>query len=124
MNNQFALVTVRTSSTRFPNKCLHYIVNEISAIQVVIRRAKIIGCPVILATTEDNSDDVLVDIAKDEKIEYFRESIKNKIYRWARCFERYNISEAILVDGDDPTFDYKVGARALEQLKSNTSDCI
>ena len=55
--------------------------NDLSMIMIVIRRAKKIGCQVILATSEDTSDDRLIDIAKSENIAYFRGSLKNKIHR-------------------------------------------
>ena len=118
MNQSFALVTVRTASTRLPNKCLQKIIDDITAIQVVIRRTKRIGCNVILATSISSSDDPLIKIAASEGIKYFRGSEKNKIKRWADCFSEYNINNAILVDGDDLTFDYNIAKRALDLLKN------
>ena len=115
-SNSFALVTVRMSSTRLPGKCLQPIAGEVSLLQVVIRRAKKIGYPVILATTDDPSDNELEEVAKAEGIECFRGALRNKIRRWHDCFEKYDISHGLLVDGDDPTFDYNVGSRALETL--------
>lgn len=123
-NNSYALVTVRMSSTRLPEKCLQPIVDNLSLIQVVIRRAKMLGCPVVLTTTNDSSDDQLVDIARQEKVDFFRGALNNKIKRWADCFQKYNISEALLVDGDDPTFDYNVGARALALLQEGQGEII
>lgn len=122
--NPYALVTARSTSTRLPNKCFQLITGELSSIQVVIRRAKKIGCPVILATTEDPSDDRLEKIAIKENISCFRGAVKNKIRRWADCFRNYNISEGLLVDGDDPTFDYYVGYRALNQLQKGETDMV
>lgn len=122
--SSYALVTARSTSTRLPNKCFQPIADDISVIQVIIRRAKKIGCPVILATTEDPSDDRLEEIASKENILCFRGAVKNKIKRWADCFAKYNISEGLLVDGDDPTFDYNVGARALSQLRERKSDMV
>ena len=124
MKNYYALVTIRTSSKRLPQKCLQPIADDVALIQVVIRRAKKIGCPVILATTNDRSDNVLEDIAKYEGIECFRGALNNKIRRWHDCFEKYDISHGLLVDGDDPTFDYNVGRRALETLREDGVDLI
>ncbi len=120
----YALVTARSTSTRLPNKCFQLITDELNTIQVIIRRAKKIGCPVILATTEDPSDDQLAEIALKEGIACFRGAVKNKIRRWADCFSEFDISEGLLVDGDDPTFDYNVGARALEQLRQGGTDMV
>lgn len=122
--NSYALVTVRSASARLPDKCFQLITDEVSVIQVVIRRAKKIGCPVILTTTEDPSDDRLEEVSFKEDILCFRGAVKNKIKRWADCFYKYNITEGLLVDGDDPTFDYNVGARALDQLRRIRSDAV
>ena len=122
--NSYALVTARSTSTRLPNKCFQLITDDLSIIQVVIRRAKKIGCPVILATTEVPSDDRLEEISFKEDILCFRGAVKNKIKRWADCFHKYSITEGLLVDGDDPTFDYNVGARALGQLRKGETDMV
>ena len=94
---------------------------DLTTIQVVIRRAKKIGCPVILATTDDSSDNSLAALAEKEGIHCFRGAVKNKIKRWADCFNEYGIEFGLLVDGDDPTFDFNVGFRALQKL--GTGDC-
>ena len=124
MNQSFALVTVRVASTRLPKKCLLVIIDDITAIQVVIRRAKKIGCTIILTTSVASSDDPLIEIAKKENIQYFRGSKKNKIKRWADCFTHYDIDNAILVDGDDLTFDYNVAKRALNLLQNGNIDFV
>ena len=124
MNQSFALVTVRVASTRLPKKCLQVIIDDITAIQVVIRRAKKIGCTIILTTSVASSDDPLIEIAKKENIQYFRGSEKNKIKRWADCFTHYDIDNAILVDGDDLTFDYNVAKRALNLLQNSNIDVV
>ena len=103
-----AIVTVRALSTRLEKKCFKTLYNDLSMITIVIRRAKKIGCQVILATSEDSSDDRLIDIAKSENIAYFRGSLKNKIHRWRHCFCEYQLSHAILIDADDPTFSYSL----------------
>src|SRR5262245_61274525 len=117
MSRPFALVTVRTSSSRLPEKCLQPIAEGLECVRVVLRRARLVGCPVILATTDDPSDDRLEVVAREEGASCFRGPARNKIRRWAECFEAHDVSEGLLVDGDDPTFDYRVGARALDLLR-------
>lgn len=118
------MVTVRMNSTRLPGKPLQPIAGDVAAIQVVIRRAKKIGCPVVLATTLDASDDPLAAIAKHEDVACFRGAVKNKIRRWSDCFKEFGASAGLLVDGDDPTFDYNVGVRAIEFLRTTHADLI
>lgn len=125
LNNKFAaIVTVRSTSSRLKNKCFQPLFEDISMIQIVIRRAKKIGCQVILATSEDASDDKLVEIAKSENVLHFRGSLKNKIHRWHQCFLQFNLEYGVLIDADDPSFSFTVAKRALIQLKNNKSEII
>ncbi len=116
-----AIVTVRNSSTRLPNKAIMEINENVKAIDIVIKRAKKTGLPVIIATSTNSQDDVFVNIAKEHDIEIFRGSLLNKIKRWKDCFTEFNIDNALLVDGDDLSYDYDIAQRAMRQLKSSIS---
>ena len=76
------LVTVRTSSTRLPQKCLLPF-GEGSVIEHVVRRARHFAIRAIICTSTDPSDDVLEQIAAREGVECFRGSLLNKMRRWA-----------------------------------------
>ena len=119
-----SIITVRNSSKRLPNKAILKIKNDITAVEVIIERAKKIGFPVILATSIDNSDDILFKLGKKHRIEVFRGSLLNKIKRWNDCFNKYEIKEALLIDGDDLCYDYDIGIRAMNQLNSTNNDVI
>ena len=77
MGKSAALITVRSGSTRLPNKCFKTITEDLSAIQIVIRRVKKVGCKVILCTSEDSQDDALSHLAKIEKLNALED--RNKI---------------------------------------------
>jgi len=119
-----AIITVRNSSKRLPNKAIAKIKNDTTAVEVIIERAKKTGYQVILATSTHNSDDILYELGKKHKIEVFRGSLLNKIKRWYDCFNKYNIKEALLIDGDDLCYDYDIGIRAMNQLDSSCNDVI
>lgn len=124
-NDKFAaIVTVRSTSSRLKNKCFQPLFEDISMIQIVIRRAKKIGCQVILATSEEPEDDRLIEIANAENISYFRGSLKNKINRWHYCFLKFNLSHAMLIDADDPSFSFTTAKRALIQLSESKLEII
>jgi len=57
-----AIVTVRNSSTRLPNKAIMKIKGDIRSIDIVIQRAKQTGFPVIIATSIHESDDEFEEI--------------------------------------------------------------
>ena len=54
--NYAAIVTVRALSTRLEKKCFKKLHEDLSMVQIVVERAKKIGCKVILATSSDTSD--------------------------------------------------------------------
>ena len=119
-----AIVTVRNSSSRLPNKAIMNIKDNLRSIDIVIKRAKQTGFPVILATSISETDDIFESISNEHKIEFFRGSLLNKIKRWYDCFEKYNIKNALLLDGDDLCHNYDIGKRAMNQLKTDNVDMV
>jgi spore coat polysaccharide biosynthesis protein SpsF (cytidylyltransferase family) len=119
-----AIVTVRNSSSRLPNKAIMKIKGNLRSIDIVIERAKQTGLTVILATSTDNSDDIFDSISKEHDIELFRGALLNKINRWKHCFEKFDIQNALLLDGDDLCHNYDIGKRAIFELKSKSIDMI
>ena len=96
-----AIVTVRNSSSRLPNKAIMKIKGTLRSIDIVVERAKKTGLPVIIATSTADSDDIFVDIARQRGVHIFRGSLVNKIKRWYDCFNEFGIENALIVDGDD-----------------------
>lgn len=125
MNNKSgALVTVRASSSRLREKCFQRLTDELCLLQIVIRRAKKLGCPVVVATSVDPTDDGIQKLAEAEGVDCYRGALKNKILRWANCFEEMGFDQGLLVDGDDPTFDYNVGKRGLDMLAQGKCEVV
>ena len=122
--NDAAIVTVRNSSSRLPNKAIMKIKDNLRSIDIVLKRAKQTDLPVILATSTDSSDDIFESIAKEHDVEFFRGALLNKIKRWNDCFEKFTIENALLLDGDDLCHNYDIGKRAIVELKSNQVDMI
>ena len=119
-----AIVTVRNTSSRLPGKSIMNIKNNLRSIDIVIERAKQTGFPVILATSTSETDDIFESIAKQHEIGFFRGALLNKIKRWYDCFIKFNIENALLLDGDDLCHNYDIGGRALNQLKISNVDMI
>lgn len=119
-----ALVTIRTSSKRLPNKTLKKIRKDIRSIDIILERAKKTNFFVILTTSTNPSDDILVNIAQEHNVSIFRGSLNNKIKRWHDCLKKFGIKNALIVDGDDLCFDYDIGLRAIHELKKSSSDLV
>lgn len=119
-----AIVTVRNSSSRLPNKAIMKIKDSLCSIDIVIERAKKTNLPVIIATSTDPRDDIFDEIAKHHGVQIFRGSLTNKIKRWYDCFNKFQISTALIIDGDDLAHNYEIGIRALSELKATNFDII
>ena len=61
--NNYTIITARTSSKRLPKKILRKF-GKLRTIDIIIKRAKKIGLPIILATSNLKSDDNLVNYVK------------------------------------------------------------
>lgn len=122
--NDAAIVTVRNSSSRLPNKAIMKVKGDLTAIDIVLKRAKKTGFPVIIATSTAKEDNIFEDIAKRNNVNIFRGSLLNKIKRWFDCFNEFKINNALLVDGDDLSYNYEIGTRAISELKEKAVDLI
>jgi spore coat polysaccharide biosynthesis protein SpsF len=107
------LITVRTSSSRFPEKCLSRFNNDNTVIEHIINRTKFFGIEPIICTSISKSDDILEKIAIQNNIKVFRGSLDNKISRWYHCAKYFSLDNFHNIDADDPFFD---GYRMKESL--------
>ena len=119
-----AIVTVRNSSSRLPNKAIMKIKDDLRSIDIVVERAKKTGLPVIIATSTSPSDDIFEQVAREHNVEIFRGSLLNKLKRWYDCFVKFKIEYVLFVDGDDLSNNYEIGLRALAKLKSNKLEIV
>lgn len=118
-------ITVRTGSTRLPEKALLKI-KERSTIELVIDRVKRSKKAqiIVLCTTESKNDDILCDIAKKNGIAFFRGSTEDKLMRWKGAAEKYEVGLFVTADGDDLLCDPELIDLAFEQFERNGTDFI
>jgi spore coat polysaccharide biosynthesis protein SpsF (cytidylyltransferase family) len=98
------LVTVRTSSSRLPKKCLMGF-GDGNVLEHIIRRARHFSIEPIVCTSVDHTDDAIERIAAAEGVKCFRGSLANKLKRWSDCAARFDLKAFHTVDADDPFFD-------------------
>jgi spore coat polysaccharide biosynthesis protein SpsF len=75
-----------------------------TVLEHVINRARCDYRDIIVCTSLNKADDLIVQTCNENKIRYFRGSEENKINRWYRCFVENDIEVAHLLDADDPFF--------------------
>lgn len=116
-------ITVRTSSTRLPNKCLLPLGDE-TVISHVIKRSIAYGIEPIVCTSTHTSDDILEDISNELGVKCFRGSLVNKLKRWLDCAEHFNVDSFHTIDADDPFFDGSEMIESLNLLVSGNYDVV
>lgn len=118
-------ITVRTGSTRLKNKCLLEI-DGLSSIEYLIRRLKNSknADHIVLCTSDRQEDDVLIEIASTNKIDFFRGSETDKLARWHGACEHYNTDFFVTADGDDPFCEPSIIDLAFNQYERNNSSFI
>ena len=116
-------ITVRTSSSRLPNKCMLPLGDE-TVISHVVKRAISYGIEPIICTSTDKSDDILEEISKELGVKCFRGSLVNKLKRWLDCSEHFNVNSFHTIDADDPLFDGKEMIASLNLLRSKDYDVV
>jgi|SRR3989344_2322874 len=119
----FGFITVRTDSSRLPQKALLPIRGR-KVIEHIIDRAKSIrGLDGIVVCTSDRAqDDVLEEIALKEGVLCFRGSLEDKLDRWRGAAEKFGADYIITLDGDDPFFGPELIEQEIEQIKAEEPD--
>lgn len=120
MNNKIAfIIQARLGSTRLPNKIILPFYNDESIIRLLIHKLKRFEeCRVILATSVDERNLPLVEIAKEEKIEFFRGSENDVIKRFVDTAESFGVEHIIRICSDNPLLDMESLQQLLDVVRS------
>jgi spore coat polysaccharide biosynthesis protein SpsF (cytidylyltransferase family) len=111
-------VSARTASSRLPQKSNLFLYGETSLISHVLKRAKLAETDlVVLCTTNEASDDILVQFAQECGVEVFRGSTQDKLARWLGACEAFDVDAFVTMDGDDPFCDPSLAVQAFNQLE-------
>ena len=98
-----AFITVRSASTRLPNKCFLPFGN-VTVLEHMIIRSRHYGFDPIICTTNEKEDGRIEYIAIDNNVNVYRGPKANKLQRWRDCCRYFNIDAFHSVDADDPFF--------------------
>lgn len=121
--SEIGLITVRTSSSRLPEKCLLPF-GDGNVLEHIIRRCIAYSIDPIVCTSSDRSDDVIEVIAKKENVRFFRGSLVNKLKRWSDCAEKFQLESFHTIDADDPFFDGDEVRRSMQLLSNGAYDMV
>jgi spore coat polysaccharide biosynthesis protein SpsF len=118
-------ITVRTGSTRLPNKALLQVDGR-ATIEYLIERCKKsqLAKKIILCTTTLNEDMALVELAKKHGIEFYQGSVEDKLDRWLQAARKFNVGCFVTADGDDLFCEPELMDMAFRQLHATGVDFV
>ncbi len=117
------IIQARMCSTRLKGKVLHKINPEETVLSFLIKQ--ITNCKslktVVVATTELEEDDVIVDFLKSYDVEIFRGNSENVLDRFYHCAKKFKFSTIVRLTADNPLIDPQIVNDSIQ--KYSNSDC-
>ncbi len=117
MNKVIVIIQARMGSTRLPGKVLKELGNTIVLDYVVQRSRAIEGVPeVIVATSELEQDQAIVNWCIEHDVPYFCGSEDDVLDRYYQCAKLYEPDYVIRVTADCPFVDYQTASAMVAVL--------
>jgi spore coat polysaccharide biosynthesis protein SpsF len=114
----------RTSSSRFPKKVLFPIKGTPLIIHIV-SRLKGLNLPIYVLTSDDSTDDDLVDLLAKNSVDFFRGNLSNVLNRFNSFLLTTNYSHVFRISADSPLIHPALLMQALRLAnKENNFDLI
>lgn len=120
-----AIIEARMTSSRLPGKVM-YKINGRTMIEHLVSRLKKVKKieKIVLATTKNKTDLVLVNLAKKLNIHSFRGSENNVLERVVGAIKRYKIENVINITSDCPILDIKILKYMIKQFEVLNCDAV
>ena len=118
------IIQARMGSTRLPGKVLMLLDKKYTVLDYVInqlKHSKLLG-KIIIATTNLEEDDMIVDFAKKNEIQCFRGSSVDVLDRFYHCSKKFSLRHIMRITGDDPLIDPTVIDKAIKEYINSNVD--
>ena len=120
-----AIIQTRFNSTRLPGKVLKTIGNK-TVLEYVISQSL---CAtnlnnVIIATTTNPQDQIIVDFCKNHNIDYFCGSEFDVLDRYYQCAKKFNLDPIVRITSDCPLIDPNVIDLIIDEFLKNHHDYV
>lgn len=100
------IIQARNNSSRLPNKINLPIFDDLTILDIIIQKLKTFNnIKIILATSNNNKDEVLKKYSLKYNIDFFQGSENNVLDRFILACEKYNVNKVIRVCADNPFID-------------------
>lgn len=125
MQNKITIVQARMGSSRLPGKVMKTILGK-SILELQIERmsfSKLCG-DIIVATSENSNDDLIVDFCNENKIEVFRGNEDDLLDRHYACALKYKADIIAKIPSDCPLIDARIIDRVFSFFHENRFDYV
>jgi len=123
LSDKIKIVTViqaRMSSTRLPNKVMMPLAGKPLLLRMYERvvTSKLAGT-IVIATTKEESDEPIIRLCEENKIEYFRGDTNDVLDRHYQCVLKYDPDAVVKIPSDCPLIDSDIIDKVLKYYIGN-----
>lgn len=117
------IVQARVSSSRLPGKVLKPILGKPMILHELerLKRSKRID-KIVLATSQDESDNGLADMVVADGYEVYRGSLDDVLDRYYQCARTYQTDHVVRITGDCPVIDWRIVDTVIEKHLTEKND--
>lgn len=120
-----AIVQARTSSSRLPGKVLRPLAGEpmvLRQLQRISRAERLEG--IVVATSDDPSDDELAVLLADSGYDYIRGSLEDVLARYLQAVDDYQPDAVVRLTADCPLISAQVIDHVVERFHASNADYV
>jgi spore coat polysaccharide biosynthesis protein SpsF len=119
------IIQARTNSSRLPNKVLLKLSNTPVIVHIIdrIKKSTLVE-QIILATSINFNDQILLDIANDNQITSFKGNELDVLDRFYNAAKKYDADIIIRITGDCPLVDFILIDKMLKKFLENNFDYV
>jgi len=120
-----AIVQARVGSTRLRSKIFEKI-GDLPAISLLLKRLELSKKidEIIIATTDEDEDDQIVNYCKKNGYKFFRGHRDNVLERFYDCANEFKVETIARITADDPFKDYEVIDKAIDIYNTGDFDYV
>lgn len=111
------IIQARMASTRLPGKSLKTIKNQ-PILSILLQRLSTLKhhAEIVVATSEEDIDQAIVDFCKEHKVSYFTGSEDDVLDRYLKAARKFSGDIIVRLTGDCPLMDPRVVDQAIDQF--------
>ncbi|RXJ86221.1 cytidylyltransferase domain-containing protein [Arcobacter sp. CECT 8985] len=124
--NTYIVIQARTTSTRLPKKVLLPLGDK-TVLETMLKRLEEFKDNIIIATTNDGTQEEIVNICKKHKIKYYEGDTNNVLSRYYESCLKYELKDDDIVircTSDCPFIDAKLIQKAINLYKTSKADYV